>query len=191
MVARGVIGGDPAIILRTPSTRTREGRNPFTGKIESLPMKDRIGIPHISGVAQAIAALKDCEVEVSGMGTPKNPPIPIQFNGPYHFAVTCRMSSDFRSTSDLHEESGGAPEVPLYGRLCKDVPRRGLVSNPHTLDLIEVPNAGCARFWVEFELGKSLFPRFDRGDLEFLDPAIVTEAENVFDIRFAQGCNWG
>jgi hypothetical protein len=59
------------------------------------------------------------------------------------------------------------------------------------MEVIEVAGAGCARFWVEFELGKSLFPPFDRGDLEFLDPGIVAGAERLFGVGFAQGCHWG
>jgi hypothetical protein len=134
MLTTGVIGGEPMLTLRTPSGRTREARNPFTGDI---------------------------------------------------------LSSVLRSMSDLHEESGGPPGVPDFGDKCADSPQRGFFTNPHTMQLIKVPKAGCARFWVEFDLGNSVFPPMDDERLDILDPEVVREAENIFGRRFVQGCQWG
>jgi hypothetical protein len=191
IVVRGVMGGKPTFVLRTPSIRTREGRNPFTGKMEIYRMKDHTELQSADHIADAIAILKDYDIGASGMGTPKNPPIPLDFDGPYHVCVNCVVSSELLSTSDLHEESRFKREVPSYREPCDGAAKCGFFSNPHTLDIIEVPDAGCARFWVEFQLGKSLFPPFTRGNLQFLDPDIVAQAESLFRVPFAQGCDWG
>ena len=191
MVARGAIGGEPSFVLRTPSSRFREGRNPFTGKTVAFRMTDRKRFHDIAAVIKAIATLKDYEAEVSGTGRPKTPPIPLDFDDPYYIGITCRVSSVLRSTSDMHEESGTDPDLSFYGTPCDRVLKTGVFNNPHTLEVIEVAGAGCARFWVEFEFGKSLFPSFDQADLQFLNPVIVAEAERQFGVRFVQGCNWG
>ena len=191
MVRRGVMGGEPSLTMRTPSTRVREGRNPFTGELEVHPMMDHTKLGGVDRVAEAVGTRADYQVEASGAGRPRNPPLPLDFEGPYLVGVICRSSSRLCSTSDPHEESGGACGVPFFGTPCEGGIKRGLFCNPHTLEIIEVAGAGCARFWVEIELGKSLFPPFDGGDLDFLDPAIVAEAERLFGVPFAQGCNWG
>jgi hypothetical protein len=66
----------------------------------------------------------------------------------------------------------------------------GYFHNPHTMEIIKVPQAGCSRFWIQFELGKFLCPAVNNS-LELLNPAIVKEAKNVFGIEFVQGCYWG
>jgi hypothetical protein len=191
MVARGVVGGEPAFVLRAPSGRTREVRNPFSGAIEVYPISDHTELADLTRVAAAIEKLKDYRVEVLGVGRPRNPPVPLEFDGPYHIGVGCIVSSELCSMSDLHKESGGTQKACFFGRPCGEFLKTGYFSNPSTLEIVEVPGAGCARFWVEFSLGKLLFPRFDSGGLECLDPAIVREAERLFGVRFLQGCHWG
>jgi hypothetical protein len=191
MVLHEVVGGEPSIILRTPSKRVRQGVNPFTGKVVSFGMQDTQRLQEISQVADVVAANKNYQVEVSGTGRPKTAPMPLDFNGPYHVGVTCRVSSALCQTSDLHEESGLDPALSFYGGPLDWVEEVGVFNNPHTMEVIKVAGAGCARFWIEFALGKLLFPSFDRNDLQFLNPVIVAEAEKVFGMRFVQGCHWG
>jgi hypothetical protein len=50
-------------------------------------------------------------------------------------------------------------------------------------------DAGCARFWIEFEFGKFIYPRV-ADNLEVMSPAIVSEAEKCFRTKFAQGCRF-
>jgi hypothetical protein len=191
MIQWGVLGGEPSLVMRTPSARVRRGLNPFTRQLEEYPMTDHTDLPDVNRVADVIKGRADYEVQASGMGRPEHPPLPLAFGGPYHVGIVCHVSSRLRSTSDPHDEVGEWPGVPFFGDPCEAVIERGIFCNPHTMEVIEVAGGGCARFWVEFELGKWLFPAFERGDLELLDPAIVAGAERLFGIGFAQGCNWG
>jgi hypothetical protein len=156
-----------------------------------MPIMKRQALPEAGDIAAAIVGLKDYYVEVSGMGRPRNPPLPLNLGDPYYLGVICRLSSQLSSTSDLHEESGGRDNVPFYEDPCDEIPRSGFFSDPYTLQIIEVPNAGCGHFWIEFALGNSLFPRIERGSLDILDPAVVINAEQLFQSRFVQGCTWG
>ena len=72
--------------------------------------------------------------------------------------------------------------------------RTGYFTDPYDLETIEVPEAGCARFWIEFELGNSVFPpeeAFRRSRLDLLDPAVLAMATDAFGITLVQGCSWG
>ncbi len=72
--------------------------------------------------------------------------------------------------------------VPFFGRPCSPNDRLGVFTNPSTSEVIEVPNAGCVRFWIEFEYGKSLFPR-TKDRLDVIEPAIAQGAEEEFGIK--------
>jgi hypothetical protein len=190
IAAQGVIGGQPAAVLRTPSSRISEVLNPVTGELEKFIRKDHKNLRGLDEVAEAIGTLHDYEIEVGGYGTPRMPPLPIECATPYHVGVTCHVCSTLRCTSDLHVEPRER-NLPRYGEPWNDGPENGFFSNPHNAKTIKVPHAGCARFWIEFQLGKFLFPRIKDDDLELLNRDIVVEAEQIFGISFVQGCYWG
>ena len=119
------------------------------------------------------------------------PPLSVDLDKAYHVGVTCFVSSQFRSTSDLHEESKSGRQAIAYGEPCGGEGSDGLFSHPSNLKLIVVPRAGRARFWVQFELGKFLFPKINDDSLEILHPQIAADAEHIFGVKFVQGCHWG
>jgi hypothetical protein len=94
------------------------------------------------------------------------------------------------STSEFHGDEDEIPRIVPHGKSCASTDRRGFFSNPRTLETIEVPEAGCARLWVEFALGKWLIPKV-HNSLDLLPLSIVQAAEQIFDVRFSQGCHWG
>jgi hypothetical protein len=188
IVELGVVPANPSILLLAPTGRTREFKNPFSGETTVHEIKKSKKLDTLDQFEEAAAALHDYDVVVSAMGTPTLPPIPIDFTEPYYVGVTCFVSSRLRSTSDDHDES---PDVVSYGEPCNKPVKTGIFSNPDNLELIEVPDAGSARFWVEFELGKSLFPEITGGNLNLLNPPIVEAARTVFGVPFVQGCCWG
>ena len=130
-------------------------------------------------------------VIVSASGRPRLPPLSIDFADDYNVAVSCHVRSKSVSTSDLHDEKPTNRKAVRFGEECSPKVRAGLYSHPETLDVIEVPKAGCARFWVKFELGKFLFPKIQGSDLEILNPKVVTLATECFGQEFVQGCYWG
>jgi hypothetical protein len=191
MIRRGVMGGAPTVVVRSLSERTRTFKNPLTNKIQTVRLRDETELRGVDEVAAIVAKHQDFNITASGMGRPKCPPLPVNIAEPYYLGVTCRVYPEVRSTSDLHEESRGPEGIPSYGKIC-DIERTiGFFTNPHDMALIRIPGAGCGRFWIEFDLGNNLFPKFDRKDLMLLDPEVVSEARRIFEIEFVQGCKWG
>jgi hypothetical protein len=157
----------------------------------NVELKDQKKLQSLDEVVNAVVSLQDYELNLACMGRPKLPPLRINFNEPYHLGITCRVYSKCRSTSDLHEESNCDEKTVRYGKICSELQTDGLFTNPHNGEILKISGAGCARFWIEFELGKFLLPEFTKNNLEILNPFIVKEAERIFGIKFVQGCYWG
>ncbi len=191
LVAVGVIPGKPEITLLHPSGKFRRIRNPFTGEIQAFEMSKRKQLKTMDAVAKAGGKLLDYEVMVEGVGRPKLPPLPIEFKEQYAVTANCRISPKLLSTSDLHEESGFGKDVASFGQPAGSRSSTGYFSNPHDMSVIKVPSAGAARFWIQFQLGKFLFPAIENANLQLLHPDIVALARRVFGIVFVQGCHWG
>jgi hypothetical protein len=190
MVALEVVPGTTTVLLVTPSGKTREYPNPFGGKPITVEIANRKELENLSQIDEALASLQDYRLTIAGQGRPSTPPLPIVFDEPYCIDITCHVASKTRCTSNLHQESGKNLDVAAYGEPCPSDAKLGLFSNLNNLQVIEVPNAGCARFWIEFQLGKFLFPKVET-NLELLHPAIVRMANQTFGVTFAQGCHWG
>ena len=79
--------------------------------------------------------------------------------------------------------------MPGSWSVCKDSIRMGVFPNPWTGGVIEVADAGCARFWIEFEFGKFIYPKIT-DNLEVINPKIVSAGEECFGTKFAQGCRF-
>jgi hypothetical protein len=109
--------------------------------------------------------------------------------GTYDFLVHCCLRAQVVSTSDWHDEVLVKQKVEFFGRPCNPKDRLGIFHNPNTLEVIEVPKAGCARFWIEFEFGNMLFPTIE-GRLDLIEPRIVDAAKKNFAIEWVQGCHW-
>jgi hypothetical protein len=58
----------------------------------------------------------------------------------------------------LDEDVAGPNDqsVPDFGEACAVESKNGIYSHPWTGEVIEVPDAGCVRFWIELEFGKWL-----------------------------------
>ncbi len=94
------------------------------------------------------------------------------------------------STSAWDVEAGpNIRNVPLFGTPCGPDDDLGIFPNPWTGEAVEVPHAGCARFWIEFEFGKLIYPKVGK-NFEFLSSSIVAEAEQCFRTKFVQGCRF-
>jgi hypothetical protein len=192
LLSLGVFGTNPAITLRVPTGTFREYPflNPFTGERVRVEVMDNKRLESLAETHSKLESLGRYELELDSVGRPMVPPLNVAFEKPYHLGVICYVYSDLHSTSDLHSESGCRKAVPRYRQSEPSLPNVGYFSHPKTLKIIEVPHAGCARFWLEFQLGKFLLPEFSDGNLDMLNPTIVAEAENAFGIDFAQGCYW-
>ena len=189
LVSIGAAPLRPAITVLKHSGEVRSFVNPFTGMTEMRGRRKAENVAELSGVPAALAGLDDYTVIVTGKGPPKLPAFGFGFNGEYDFLVHCCLRAEVVSTSDRHDEFPSKRQVEFFGRPCSSENRLGIFHNPNTGEVIEVPNAGCARYWIEFEYGKMLFPPI-KDSLEIIEPSIVHAAEKDFGSRFVQGCHW-
>ena len=192
IIAQKVVPGKPSITLRVPTGEFREYPfiNPFTGQNLKVEIKNQKVLNSVDEIASTAEALRDYELEVAGVGKPRLAPLFVNSDKPYHLGVTCIVHSSPRSTSNLHETSAGKSKAIPYGEACTELPDRGYFTNPYTSEVIEVRGAGCASFWIKFELGKFIFPEFTDDSLELLNPQIVAQARSLFQMEFVQGCYW-
>jgi hypothetical protein len=168
----------------------RSGVNPFTHKTESWPIYDHVKLADVASLTKALKALDDYIIQMAGLGPPRVQPLTFDFRGAYGFCVHCRLHAQSVSTSDWHDNGSLKHKVASFGTSCDSKNRMGIFYHPKTLKLIEVPGAGCARFYIEFEFGKALFPEIaDR--LDIIEPSILDLARQHFEIEFVQGCHWG
>jgi hypothetical protein len=61
----------------------------------------------------------------------------------------------------------------------------GRFTHPTSRRTVEAPNAGNARFWIEFGFGEWLNARWPE-DLQLLTPELVRATEDHFGVGFAQ-----
>ena len=187
----GVVPKPISLSGMAPTGKTRTIPNSFGAGPLVHEIRGPIKIETIDDIAGAVAGLSEYGVGIEGTGRPELQPLPMDFSDDYTVTVRCQVSSILRSTSDPHDDFGDAPKAVPYGERCPEGQSSGLFVNPHTVAEIEIRDAGCARFWIEFELGKNLFPLIENDNLQLLNPAIVTEASRVFKQQFVQGCYWG
>lgn len=189
LVSMGAAPLEQKLTVSKLSGAVRSFLNPFTGKTETQAMRQAETEKDLSGVPTAIKGLDDYDVTVAGKGPPKLCAFDFDFKGAYDFLVHCRLRAEVVSTSDWHDEVPIKRKVEFFGQPCSSKNRLGIFHDPNTLEVIEVPNAGCARFWIEFEYGKTLFPAIEHS-LELIDPSIIHAAEKEFESKFVQGCHW-
>jgi len=187
-----VVPGKPAIAFRTLTGKTREYPiiDPLTEKNLIVELSDHRELKALSEIPEAAKGFYDYDVEIAGIGRPKLPPLPIDFEDKYFVTITCFVFSQYRSTSDWHDYEK-VKDVTPYRKLCLESPPQGIFTNPYNMETIRVPEAGYARFWLQFELGKFLVPEIYDNDLNILNPRILAIAEQIFNISFVQGCYWG
>ena len=163
----------------------RRGLSALTGEEIYIPKREFTSSGSISDVENQLAGLEDYDVSMSGQGPAKMPPLSLrsytrsedlEFKGAYAYEVSCHLRAGVVSTCE-----------PSFGMPCTPEKRNDIFRNPKTGAAIEVQNAACARFWIEFQFGKWLFPKI--GDsLDLLRPSILAVASDIFRTSLAQGC---
>jgi hypothetical protein len=192
VIQLGAVGDAPTIQFQSLKRVTpffRKGRNPLTG--ETLEIRGPSRWPEkttqLDPITQLTALMpesQEFDVSVFGQTRPPIPPLPIQFGDEYYLTVSGNVRSQTVSLSDLHSDA----TTHRFGQDCNDSETIGRYSDPQTLECIEVPGAA---FWLEFELGKYLFPFIENGNLNILNSCYLDVAVASFGIEFKQGCRWG
>jgi hypothetical protein len=191
VVAEGVIGGEPKYSASLAGTTKRVMRNQFTGEEQIFYPRDALKVASLREMIAGIGAHSDYNAGVSGIGRPIRPPLPIGFQKDYHLGVTCVVSPKLCSTSCLHNESGYSESRPWFGEPTDSFITTGLFSHPNSSLISEVDGAGCARFWIEFDLGNWLFPTGSDESVELMAPWLLEAAAKKFNVGFHQGFHWG
>jgi hypothetical protein len=177
-----------AITISKFSGKFRTGSDCLTGDTISIPVRDFTSLENTSGIAERLVGLDDYDVLFSGQGPAKLPPFTLYtvteseesvFEENYSYDVNCCLRAEVMSTC----------EEPPFGSPCPSGKRDGIFLHPTTGEAMNVPGAACARFWIEFQFGKWLFPRVGES-LNVLEPSILANAIGCFGTEFAQGCIW-
>ena len=190
---RGII-----VLKFTGRMREFKFRNPMTGENEMRlrPDPDRTAVQAGEEIPTLIESSDHFTVWAPGEWDSSGLPIKLfttdekPFTQNYLCKVGCELRPGPVSTSAWDVEVGpNVRGVPSFGSPCTSDNGKGIFPNPWTGEAIEVPHAGCARFWIEFEFGKFIFPNVDK-NLDVLDRSIVAEAEQCFQTKFVQGCRF-
>jgi len=162
----------------------------MTGETRTMPANEHVPLEKTADLVSVLENLQQYFVVFDGEGPPPKPPFALYFGDApftqqYGFVVRCGLRAEPVSMSCLDEAgSGNEAPAPFFGEPCQR--QNALFHHPVTGEMIEVLNAGCARFWIEFEFGKWLLPKIN-DSLNILDPAIAELADRAFSIKFAQG----
>jgi hypothetical protein len=189
----GSVGG---LAVAKPSGRVRWGADPMTGEKISVPQYDRVELPKSEAITGAIEGAEHYTVMQFGQWTGGDRPIDLSqadgkpYDGNYLCTVRCELRAEAVSTSTWDIESGpDLRHVPEFGSPCVGQTALGIFPNPWTGSVVEVDGAGCARFWIEFEFGRFLYPKIT-DNFEVLNHAFVGWAEQCFQVKLAQGCRF-
>jgi hypothetical protein len=213
MIRNGYTSSDATIAFAQVTRhgpRTRQVRFPKTGETIEIPRPTRTAekshqLTDACEITQLAASLLEYDVLVSGQAVPSHPPLKVGYvkdgawqpmDEAYHLELRCRVRENIvrlyllGSPDDLHRPPDIANYRPSFDEHCPASERCGLFVHPET-GPIRIENAGCGRFWVEFNYGKWLFPRAEGGDVNVLDESVVTLAHTIFNTTFVQACDWG
>jgi hypothetical protein len=139
----------------------------------------------ISEATGALNKLDNYCVGMWGEGPPNHPPFTV-----YSFKDRMREEVEFKGKYGYHVDCT-LREVTVawagwgFGEPCSPACGPGFFQNPRTTAMIEVANAACTRFWIEFVVGKFLWPKIE-DSFELLDPSILAVATEQFGTEFAQ-----
>lgn len=201
------VGGaplEPSFAVGRFTGEFRRGTDPMTGKQISVPRRSLTRLNGATEIMTALAGADDYNVSMESKGPASRPPFPLftvensnqgstvtSYVGEYAFSVRCCVRAQAVSMSDWHEEIAPAPEnVAPFDSPCRGENAKRLFHDPLTSEVVELAVAGCSRFWIEFECGKSLLPKIYK-TIELLAMPIVDAALEVFGVDFVQGCRWG
>jgi hypothetical protein len=184
----------PKILVSQLSGKFRSFIRTATGQTLIYPLRKSTTFEQLDEILPAMKGLVDYNVLLAGKAPVPLPPIKLDYDKSYDYIVHCCIRPEPVCLSDWHDDiptkKKGLPKSSLFGQggvPVKD--RTGYYFHPKTHALMEIPKAGFARFWIEFEFGKQLVPDF-KDDCEILHPAVMEVAKKVFGVKFIQVFHW-
>jgi hypothetical protein len=179
-----------------PFARIRTLENRSTGEKMTLRVPEFAKLDALDAIVPSIKSLHDFGVFASGEWDCADLPVALftidgePFKENYLCEVSCQQRAAPVSMSAWDVEAGpNVHNVPAFGSPCSLADDKGVFPNPWTGEAIEVPHAGCAGFWIEFEFGKFIYPKISR-NFDVLSPPLLAKAEACFQTKFVQGCRF-
>jgi hypothetical protein len=201
LVELGAAPRQAELVLKTEKEPLRRAGLLVTGRKRSSV--NRSGQPVVEGscmtavdsipsIGPALEGLDGYELRMRGTG-PLTPLFRFDVelcpeDQSYDFEISCCLRPGVVSMSDYHHEVATIPEartVVPFGETCNAANRTGFFVNHKTIELIRVPGAGYARFWIEFAFGKWVFPEMKDNSLDLLPANVVDAAQQIFEVRYA------
>lgn len=186
----------PGLMVRKPTGLLESVTNRMTGEVQNRPEWARITPERFADIPPIIDGLNHYVVQQKGEWGLEDRPLILYctdrtpFEKPYLCDVRCELRPEPVTTSAWDLEAGpNVRNVPRFASACEGKNTTGVFPNPWTGDVIEVPDADCARFWIEFEFGKFIYPDVT-SNLDLFRPSIISRIEECFETRFAQGCRF-
>jgi hypothetical protein len=155
-----------------------------------FPRLERFHLQTYSEIPPAIEGLPRSSVSTSGSWSTDFPPIkiskslwPAREKGLY-CSVGCDLRPEPVLTSNWWtvENSTGLLQ---FGDSVDTIPASGIFTHPISHRNIEIPSAGCARFWVSFDFGVWLLSYMPE-DFDLLEPGLIRATEDLFLVRMTQ-----
>jgi hypothetical protein len=175
-----------------PSGRSREVTSPLTGETRRFPVPDSVKVNGPAEISALLEGLPEFSVRASGewrLGIDMPIMLYTMDEVPYRANYLCEVSCQLHPVPVSMSTANGARDVLDFGEPCSSKKEVGHFLNPWTGEPVEVAGTGCARFWIEFEFGKFIYPKI-AGNFDVLNPSLVGIAEESFRTKFAQGCRF-
>jgi hypothetical protein len=153
-------------------------------RIEDIPAA-------LEGNPGALQARRGCVAAVNGSWELRMLPITIpksewpEKESAHCCSLSFRLHPQTVCTSDWWGEDGDDPSKSRFGEAADLSSSMGRFTHPTSRRTVEAPNAGNARFWIEFGFGEWLNARWPE-DLQLLTPELVRATEDHFGVGFAQ-----
>ena len=155
-----------------------------------FPRLERFHLQTYAEIPAIIERLPRFAVTASGTWTAEYPPIKIPTSSwpPEKKGLYCNVGCDLRPepvlTSNWWTDEDGSGLLQ-FGDPAETLPSSGTFTHPISRHNIEIPLAGCARFWVSFDFGEWLLSYMPE-DFDLLDPALIRATEDHFGVKMTQ-----
>ena len=186
VIQNGYVGDDYQIGFSSVGTvepRLEKRLDPFTGKLvkRKTPSRQQGPGQPMSAVSEIIALAETTEefdVFITSTLRPRSPLLEIGSraqDGKWHpwleaYGLDLYFHVRNSPVRVCCEIDGGVDVLSAnywnpVDENCSESDVVGLFSHPESCDPIPIPNAGCARAWIEVILGKWLYPRLNRSSI--------------------------
>jgi hypothetical protein len=185
LAERGSAPWEPSIRIGKHSGTVLTAKNIYTGEVITVPRRDFIPLENLDAIPASLDGLPDYLLNFSGKGPSMHSPLRLYLPDDRECQTEVSAEYFYEVNFNLRESSVSMSEVS-WTQPCASHVGEATFRNPWNNAVIIVPNAACARFWIEFKFGNWLVPKIE-GSFELLPPEIPALASESFGVNFKQG----